>query len=112
MNWTQQHPAHSPPAQQLAAMTYDEARGQVILVGTDNTTWVWDGPTPGDWTQLHPTTDPNPGNARSSAALAFDPGSQRVVLFGGLSGACGSPFACRDTWTWDGNELDPGSAGE
>ncbi len=41
---------------------------------------------------------PGPGE-RQQAAMAFDPGSQKVVLFGGYRGP---GVALGDTWEWDG----------
>jgi hypothetical protein len=58
-NWTQLHPAHSPPDLTsdgpYPGMAYDASTGQVVLFGgmtnsgvTVNTTWTWNGT---DWTK-------------------------------------------------------------
>src|SRR5262245_35402669 len=49
LNWTQQHPATSPPARVGAWMAYDAATGTVVLFGGVNSdatggyndTWTW-----------------------------------------------------------------------
>jgi len=48
------------------------------------------------WTQLFPATSPSP---RSIAAMAYDPVSQKIVLFGGYDGT----QYLNDTWTFDGS---------
>ena len=51
-DWTQRHPAHSPPGRDSMGMAYDAARGQVVLFGGVRRpfylgdTWTWDGT---DW---------------------------------------------------------------
>jgi hypothetical protein len=58
---------------------------------------VWDGES---WEQRAPVVSP-PG--RLGAAMAWDPASERVVLFGGAT--CVN-IACAigsDVWTWDGS---------
>ena len=47
------------------------------------------------WHQLFPSTVPE---ARLAPAMAWDPVSQRIVLFGGD----GANRFLNDTWTWDG----------
>jgi hypothetical protein len=101
-DWTEQTPVHSPPARMSSSMAYDVATGDVVLFGgtgdgcayCGDDTWSWDG---ADWTQRTPAHTP-PG--RTAAAMAYDPGSQTVVLFGGAG--CG--YLCSDTWTWDGTD--------
>ncbi len=46
------------------------------------------------WVQLAPATSPS---ARAYASMAYDPVSQKVVLFGGYDGVY-----LNDTWTFDG----------
>ncbi len=91
-NWTKLSPAASPPAQGDPCMTYDAARGQVVLFASDGSTWVWDG---SNWMQKSPFSSPQ---ARSDAAMAYDAVHSQVLLFGGRS-AAGS---FQDTWLWDG----------
>jgi hypothetical protein len=54
-------------------------------------TWNWDGT---DWHQAHPSRSPEP---RAEPVMAYDPGSGRVLLFGGIGA-----HAFNDTWTWNG----------
>lgn len=51
------------------------------------------------WTQLRPAASPP---ARSGAAMAYDPVSQKVVLFGGYEVVNGAVVYVDDTWTFDG----------
>jgi M6 family metalloprotease-like protein len=96
--WTSLAPANNPGMIFDHAMAYDDARGQIVLFGGwtcgdkptfSNQTWIWDG---NNWTQKHPAVSPS---ERIGHAMAYDPVSQKVVLFGG-----GGPG--NDTWTWDG----------
>ncbi|HLZ70739.1 MAG TPA: kelch repeat-containing protein [Dehalococcoidia bacterium] len=101
--WVQRRSAESPSYRYDAAMAYDEARQVVVLFGgccdgLDNNglsdTWIWDG---AQWTEAHPPASPP---ARSQAAMAYDPRSRLVLLFGGevLPGNDSSD----DLWGWDG----------
>jgi len=62
----------------------EDTKGRVF-----NGTWAWDGTT---WTRQFPPTSP-PG--RSRAAMAYDPATGNVVLFGGFGNG-----TLDDTWTW------------
>lgn len=58
-----------------------------------------------NWSQLHPSASPP---ARGYPAMAYDPVSQKIVLFGGYNGSY-----LNDTWTFDGTtwtEQHPTSA--
>jgi hypothetical protein len=102
----------TPGARLGAAMAWDEKDGYLLLFGGAylgpsgnvpyDDTWAWTGR---EWKQLSPTNHP-PG--RTFGAMAFDRGSQRVLLFGG--GAPNSDPGRNDTWAWDGStwtELRP-----
>jgi hypothetical protein len=89
------------------SMVYDEARKQLLLfggTGTEgtspsgdrNSTWRWDGTT---WTRIA-TGGPSP---RYEAAVTYDATRQRVVLYGGQSGAFPNITVLSDTWEWDGS---------
>jgi hypothetical protein len=111
-DWTQQHPATSPPARDDAALAYDAATNQLVLFGGGsnqprigglvppplNDTWVWTG---SNWIQQHPATSPLPV---LSPALAYDAAQQQLILFGGLY-ANTTPMrkALNDTWQWTGS---------
>jgi hypothetical protein len=60
-------------------------------------TWIWNGSV---WTQLHPAHEPS---IRSLVAIAYDPATKQVVLFGGLS-SLGNTNMLNDTWVWDGTD--------
>ncbi len=96
--WTKITTAHSPPARQQAAMTYDPHHGVIVLTGgTDSAnvfadTWQYDGT---DWTNVTPVgTVP----VVEAAAMAYDTTGQRVILFGGVH----SGTAQATTWAWSG----------
>src|SRR5207247_577924 len=87
----------SPSARAYHAMTYDSARGRVVLFGGYDgsyrgDTWEWDGSA---WAEETPTTSPS---VRYAHAMAYDSARSRVVLFGGYdaSGYRG------DTWEYRG----------
>jgi len=98
-NWTQLHPATSPPGREDQQMAYDAATRTVILfagfhgTGYWDDTWSWNGAT---WTRLSPATSPA---GRDSAAFVYDPATSQMILFGGFRG---TGFAPGDTWTWNG----------
>ena len=102
--WTEIKPAHLPPPIYGAQVAVDPTTGNVLVFGgvrTDTVTtpgtgnkpatttqvqvyssdfWQWDGT---DWTQV---TFPRIPYARENGAMAFDPSSQTMVLFGGYAG--------------------------
>jgi hypothetical protein len=102
-NWTGATPAVHPSARHSAAMAYDPIRQKTVLFGgcVDvgagcatklNDTWTWDGIT---WKQESPSASPA---GRSGAAIAFDPISGNIMLFGGETAA----GMAADQWLWDG----------
>ncbi|MEW5855030.1 MAG: kelch repeat-containing protein [Myxococcota bacterium] len=83
--WQRATPTASPtPNRRQAAITYDSARGQVVLVGgqCDNgstvlqDTWTYDGNT---WTQVSPANPPS--NVGVNPTMAFDEARQVAVLY-------------------------------
>ena len=86
-------------------MAYDEARGQVVLFGGWNRTylgdtWVWDGEA---WTERKV---PGPSARGGRPGFAYDPADELLLLYGG--GDAGGWLA--DMWSWDGErwvELGP-----
>ena len=103
--WTLRHPACSPPARVVASMTYDAARGVIVMFGgmdldrgsgneNLNDTWTWDGT---NWTEMHPSTIPP---ATNGYTLTYDAARQVSVL-----------LDQRQTWLWDGRNwsrtIDP-----
>jgi hypothetical protein len=90
----------TPPRANFA-VAYDPVSGNVVVFGgktefppaTLGDTWTWDG---SQWTQQHPATSPTP---RHLATMAYDPGSKKVLLFGGLT----TDQWSTETWSWDGS---------
>lgn len=105
--WNQLHPATTPPARGMTAMTYDEARHVVLMYGGRETaggtvpcgefaqlfcstdTWTWSGT---DWTQLHPAKNPYP----FEPTMTFDESVSAPLVYD--TGA--------ETWSWDGSTWD------
>jgi hypothetical protein len=96
-----------PRPRSNASWEFDASSGQFVLFGGQYTTgvyhefpqalgdtWIWDG---AHWTQ--PALASAVPLARSSAATAYDPVHNDVVLHGGVSQPDGW---VNDTWLWDG----------
>jgi hypothetical protein len=88
-----------PDARDTANLVYDAAAGDVVMFGGDQNgeTWTWDGST---WTRQTPALHPPP---RRAAAMAYDPRTRTVLLFGGeaITGP-NTGSTVNDTWSWDG----------
>jgi hypothetical protein len=102
LNWVEPQLTSAPSARCCAGMAYDAATQSTVLFGGGNggvsppvrnaDTWVWTG----KWSQQFPSASPLP---RQGAAMAYDPSTGTVVLFGGGT-SDNTPL--NDTWTWDG----------
>jgi hypothetical protein len=97
--WTEK-PAGTtnPPAVQETLMTYDAGRGRTVLFINNNNNdgiavWEWNGQT---WSDVTPVSGAAP-DANSRQGTAYDPITQRVLVFGGAN----SP-ADRQLWAWQG----------
>ena len=104
--WVQMNPVSSPSARAAHDMAYDAQSDRVILFGglTEfvevlGETWAYDFDT-NTWTVMNPTTEPS---ARSSHAMAYDAGADRVILFGGVQNVGGTFVEVNDTWAYDFN---------
>ncbi|MZQ86059.1 hypothetical protein GQF01_28575 [Paenibacillus sp. 5J-6] len=92
----------SPDARQGASMVFDEMAENVVMFGgQDNNkffdeTWIWDGYEKTWQEQRNLNSSPS---ARKGAAMAYDPASGKVLVFGG-EGQSGVLLG--DTWLWDG----------
>jgi N-acetylneuraminic acid mutarotase/fibronectin type 3 domain-containing protein len=109
--WTAMAPATRPAARSYPAMAYDAQSDRIILFGGTSgssdlgDTWAYDLDMDA-WTDMNPATRPF---ARSRHSAAYDAGSDRIVLFGGLG-----PDPLGDTWAYDvdtsrWSNPDPGS---
>ena len=92
-----------PAARSGHAMAYDAARGRVVLYGGLNAAggrlgdvWEWNGSA---WAQPTISNPAGAPAARSNAGAAFDPATERVLLFGGLT-----PGLSNDTFTLGGRQ--------
>jgi hypothetical protein len=109
VNWTQQHPAASPPSG-VDVQLAEDPHGDVVLFGSSGNstdpscqTWVW---AQGNWLQQQPAHSPP---CRQLAGFALDPSSNRDVLFGGL-GYPDLTTLLGDTSTWDGTDWSPAAS--
>lgn len=95
------------PGVAAASMAFDERRGVVVLYGGyrdhfSDETWEFDGTR---WQkvagnrQVCEVPNPNAPVGLVSAAMAFDPESQSVLLFGGGTECYGWR---QETWAWNG----------
>ncbi len=107
--WAVLAPASSPSARAFTQTAYDPATHQLVLFGgQDNTafyggTYLWDG---SNWSKALAAsatdTATTPSN-RAFGAIAYDPASQQLVLFGGQYDTANGPVAYGGTWTWNGS---------
>lgn len=102
-SWTDLKPATSPPSRVYGAMAYDPTADKIILFGGVDEgngeqpvgdTWAYSLAS-NSWTQLSPAVAPS---ARGWAAMAYEAGSGKLVLFGGGTRR-DAPLA--DTWLFD-----------
>lgn len=113
-NGTDWHQVTASPAPGWTSPVFDAARSELFAwsarvdfsqgLGPDNPIenhqLVWDGTA---WTDVTPSTLPA---ARVYPALAYDPATQQVVMFGGSCRASACPNSNKpvlnDFWGWDG----------
>lgn len=97
---------NGPSPRYFAALAYDAPRHLFVLFGgqtakgTSDETWTWD-PQNSKWTEMSPAHKPPP---RRDAAMAYDPGHEVTVLYGGLIPDQGEGHSASDTWTWNGSD--------
>jgi hypothetical protein len=101
------------------AAAYDSKRKRVVLYGgthsnrqvppvvtVSRSLWYWDGLT-GKWDEVTPPPNTVWPTERTLMRMAYDPGRDRIVLWGGQGGGA-------ETWEWDGvqwTEWPPGPQG-
>jgi hypothetical protein len=105
-NWTNSPTSTIPVVSSDAAMATDSIAGTVTMFGGygngdyRSETWDWNG---ADWTQR--TSIGATPSKRGAFGFTEDPGSQRLLMFGGMNAEDGGDAeAFGDTWTWDGAE--------
>lgn len=97
--WETRQPEDAPTLHG-ARIIYDSESDRLIAFGGDDfstlfdDTWAYDYETDA-WTRMEPRKSPS---ARSFHAMAYDSGSDRVILFGGFD-ASGESLG--DTWAYD-----------
>lgn len=101
-DWILLNPPTSPPGLFGSGFSVDSNNRLILFGGLSRwlgpytaETWAWNGTT---WSLLTPADSPS---ARSFPAMAFDPRSGQVVLFGGEFSSS-PPIALNDTWVWNG----------
>lgn len=110
--WTKLTVSATPGERMGPQYAIDPATGKLLLFGGmkselpnpdketsrvqyyDNETWQWDGAA-STWTKLTPAAAPAP---RQNGRIAYDPTTQRLMLFGGYAG-----FYFSDVWYWTGS---------
>jgi N-acetylneuraminic acid mutarotase len=100
--WTDLGPAGPlPPARYYHAMAFDTDAGLAILYGGAaihrmflSDTWSYD-PAANEWKDL--TDYASVPEIRTDPAMTYDPNGQRMILFGGYSGAA---YCFDDTWAY------------
>jgi hypothetical protein len=99
----------NPAPRYQASIAYDGASSQLILVGGTNQnndyfndTWTWNG---SNWVQLHPATS---APLIAGAAMAYDPATRQIVMFGGEDGKAFS----NSTWVWTGTNWPSARVGQ
>jgi hypothetical protein len=101
--WSKQ-PVTSPPFRSYPGMTYDQARGVVVLFGGQqqakggaiayrNDTWTWNGTS---WTNP-PISSPPPG--RTLMGMDYDAALGVTVI---TMGCCNGASLWPDVWYWNG----------
>lgn len=78
------------------SLVYDSARSQAFgfLSGSPGGTWIWKGT---DWQKLELPLQPS---NRTGSAMAYDPLTQKIVLYGGTDA---TNTTLDETWVFDGN---------
>jgi N-acetylneuraminic acid mutarotase len=106
---TTEAPELNPSARGYASMAYDSESDKMILFGGElpgydlkinDETWAYDVAS-NTWIEMKPTSGPPP---RCAVDIVYDSKSDRIILFGGASGATRKTASVlNDTWAYDYN---------
>jgi len=103
--WQRRPSAVEPPPRMLHDMAYHPAADQVVLFGGEDAdgtcladTWVWSD---GAWSDVTSTVGDQPLPSRDHA-MAWDPTSGMVLMFGGRNCDNTAKETRSDLWGWDG----------
>ena len=101
-----------PPGRYDTALAYDPVRkslilfgGDVVEIGPDPFGDTWEFGSNGQWTQLKPSTSPQP---RRELGMVTDTTRGKILLFGGLNNYTENGprrDVLEDVWEWDGNTM-------
>jgi hypothetical protein len=104
--WTELHPSVSPPPHHFPVLEYVPTIDRVILFGgfgfpqgtpsLFNDTWAYDYQA-NRWTNLTPANPPAP---RAYHYMAFEPRTNRIVMFGGILDVTDPEPTTNDTWIY------------
>ena len=107
VDWVDENPSVGPTGRGYMPMVYAQGSDRVVLFGgiisysgviLDNATWTYNLNT-NLWVQANPDPRPPPLGGHS---MAYDAGSDRVVLFGGCASCPPNPWVGNfDTWAYD-----------
>jgi hypothetical protein len=105
--WTEMKAAVSPPGRNYQAMTYDSKADRVLTWGgmyidespLPESMWAYDYNS-NTWEELLTGKKPYP-KSRDYAAMAYDVGSDRTILFGGVPIPIDDPDGETGTWAYD-----------
>jgi N-acetylneuraminic acid mutarotase len=105
--WTEMKPAINPPGRNYQAMTYDSKADRILTWGgtdangtpLDANIWAYDYNT-NTWQELAPGDGAHPV-VRDYSAMAYDPESDRTVVYGGVR--LGSGETGNETWAYNYN---------
>jgi len=107
--WTNLQPWNSAPPHHFHDMVYHEAKDRIVLFGgfklVDGTyvplndIWTFDANT-NMWIELYPGAPPAP---RAYHTLAYESGSEKIVMFGGILDETNWPYepTIDETWVFD-----------
>lgn len=104
--WQRRASAEEPAPRVSHDMEYLPSANHIVLFGGRGSdggclddTWTWDGT---GWTNATPQAGEMP-SPRRDHAMAYDPGANQVLLFGGRNCDNTQKETYSDLWSWDGD---------